>query len=186
MAPSNGKFVIDAVTGDVVEEVPNGGVLVHACNCIGNWGAGVALHLKKHFPEAYKLQYEYCQERTHEELMGSCLVILPQDEDSKAIGKEVYIACLFTSHGYGRKNSKTKNPGLSKKADVLTATKTALEDLRKQLDQLHSKGESDRVLEITSVKFNAGSFKVPWEETQLQIEEAFKDYGGTWIVVSPK
>jgi ADP-ribose 1''-phosphate phosphatase len=116
--------------------------------------------------------------------MGTCLLISPQAEDSEVIGKEVYIACLFTSHGYGKKNTKTKNPGLSKKTDVIAATKTALEDLRKQLDQSHS--DSDGVLNITSVKFNAGSFKVPWEETQSLIEEAFQDYGGTWTVVSPK
>jgi ADP-ribose 1''-phosphate phosphatase len=142
------------------------------------------LHLKKHFPEAYALQHDYCQDRTYEELMGSCLLISPQTEDSKAIGKEVYIACLFTSHGYGRKNTKTKNPGLSKKADVIAATKTALEDLRKQLDQSNS--NSDGVLNIASVKFNAGSFKVPWEETEAQIEEVFDGYGGTWTLVSPK
>lgn len=93
--------------------------------------------------------------------------------------KNVSIACLFTSKGYGRKNLKRKNPGLSKKDDVVAATETALVDFLEQL----GKGEGCSQA-ITSVEFNAGSFKVPWKETQALIEEVFKDYEGRWTVVS--
>lgn len=161
--------------------------MTDACNCVGEWGAGVALQLKKEFPNAYDIYYDHCQDKKHEELLGTCLLISPQAEDRKLVDKEVFIACLFTSKGYGRKNVKKGNPGLSNKDEVLAATKTALGDFKEQVNQRqdNSKGD-DGPLFIASVKFNAGSFKVPWEETRAQIEEIFGDYKGTWTVVSPR
>ena len=38
-------------------------IIAHGCNCMGVMGAGVALQIKKHFPEAYK-SYRQIHEHT--------------------------------------------------------------------------------------------------------------------------
>lgn len=166
--------------------------VIDACNCLGLWGAGIALQLKKEFPGAYKIHNNYCKDREMEDLLNTCQLIPPSEGNSKSkkndSAKQVWIACLFTSKGYGRKNAGPGNPGLSKKEDVVEATKEALEDFRKQLQDLRSKGgkedEDGRPGDIASVKFNAGSFKVPWEETESSIKAIFADEDIRWLVVS--
>ena len=115
--------------------------------------------------------------------MGTCQLIKPQQQ--RATSKAVQIACLFTSKGYGRKNLKKLNPGLSSKSEVLAATKEALKDFRKQLDDASGK-EGESTGDIASVRFNAGAFKVPWEDTEAIIKDVFAGYEGGWVVVSPE
>lgn len=158
------------------------------------------MQLKKQFPGAFTVYESHCKKRSLDTLLNTCLLIPPQPKDDKdttmsstsqghsAAIKSVWIACLFTSKGYGRKNVKRGNPGLSARREVVAATKDALDEMRRQLDVLR-KGENEQANglgEIASVKFNAGSFKVPWEETEALVKRSLAGYDGEWVVVSPR
>lgn len=173
-------------------------------------------------------------------MLGTCLLIPPQVGDfdnqsedtapsqgttstrSSATTKEstkknkkkepVWIACLFTSVGYGKGNKRTGNPGVSSKADIEEATRDALlgmmwkwRDLRAEAvaeeydegnDEKDEEGKSkdaegiaEKSLampgrEIFSPRFNAGSFGLPWEATEELILQRWGGVEVTWTVVS--
>lgn len=45
---------IKETEGDIFSS-PDGSVLIHACNCQGAWGAGVAAAFRTKYPAAYKV-----------------------------------------------------------------------------------------------------------------------------------
>ena len=49
------------VYGDLIEMAEHGDfdVIVHGCNCFCTMGAGIALQIKHHFPEAYYADCDY-------------------------------------------------------------------------------------------------------------------------------
>lgn len=59
-AGGNRTRTMKLVHGDLIELALEGAfdVIVHGCNCQCNMGAGLALHLKKAFPEAYQADCE--------------------------------------------------------------------------------------------------------------------------------
>ncbi len=160
-------------------------------------------------------------------LIGTCQLIPPQEEDyepaaitsmppskrrrvelssSKSIPKESlslrrhWIACLFTSIGYGKP---TKNhPGMDKPDVILENTRKSLVDLKEQIFKFESKEEEEeeekevstlRIAkaegempgELWSCKFNSGLFAVDWADTRKVLEEELKGLGKTVRVVSP-
>ncbi|KAH7041149.1 uncharacterized protein B0I36DRAFT_344778 [Microdochium trichocladiopsis] len=172
-----------------LRSLPTGSYLVHATNCLGEWGAGFALELRGIFPGAY-LQYRtYCDDfKTSAEaryasrdLVGHCYIIPPQDADIAAGAPEISIVCLFTSHGYGRPNKAKAKPGVDRPALVLGETKQALRHFREQLDGLGSAHD----LRVYSPMFNSGAFKVPWAKTSDLIRQSFDGWQGRWIVLEP-
>ncbi|RMX94487.1 hypothetical protein D0867_13837 [Hortaea werneckii] len=60
--------------GDIFSAPPNT-LLIHACNCEGSWGAGIAKAFKTHYPSAYQTYHAYCTSHTPEELIGTALLI---------------------------------------------------------------------------------------------------------------
>lgn len=154
----------------------------HGCNCLGTWGAGVALELKELFPKAFEADRQSCRENPNRiNLPGTCLLI-PHDASS-ALAPQVSMACLRTSLGFGRPNPRTNNPGLDGKDLVIKQTRSALRDLRAQLEDMGQERQKEIV--IWSPKFNSGAFKVPWEETEGLIEEVFAGWAGKWCVMQP-
>ena len=112
--------------------------------------------------------------------------------------KRHWIACLFTSEGYG-KPTKT-HPGMDKPDVILKNTRKSLVDLKEQLLKLEKGAEgrdggidsqSKKVMskdgprELWSCKFNSGLFAVEWEHTGKVLEEELKSLGKTVRVVSP-
>ncbi|KAL4809305.1 hypothetical protein BDV18DRAFT_131747 [Aspergillus unguis] len=95
---------ITEVEGDLFD-APDNAALIHACNCQGAWGAGIAKVFKKKYPAAFKIYNDYCRKyldkreyldlefitrfSTNERLMdrkirwpeGTALIIAPQRED---------------------------------------------------------------------------------------------------------
>jgi hypothetical protein len=66
--------------------------------------------------------------------------------------------------------------------DVLAATKTALGDLRSQLEAFGQSNfgpdkkwttDDEKPGRLLSVKFNSGNFGVPWEETEIVLASVF-------------
>ena len=101
------------ITGDLFS-APRNSILVHACNTRGSWGAGIALAFRDRYPEQYQRYRAHCKAHG-QALVGTCLLI-PGDEHD--------VACLFTSRAYGKYKDTP--------AEILAATKTAVQDLMEQ------------------------------------------------------
>jgi len=97
--------------GDLFSAPPNS-ILVHACNTVGTWGAGIALAFREKYPGHFRRYKAYCNNHNPDDLIGTCLLIPGEQHD---------IACLFTSRGYGRRKDQPD--------EILAATRTALQDL---------------------------------------------------------
>lgn len=162
--------------------------LAHGCNCLGSWGAGVALELRELFPNAFETDRQSCQEiQSRASLPGTCLLIPYESTwplaSADPAAPKVFIACLRTSIGFGKPNQRTNNPGLDSKDLVIAQTRAALRDLRAQLEEMGEERQKEIV--IWSPKFNSGAFKVPWEETEGLIEEVFAGWTGKWCLMQP-
>lgn len=137
---------------------PANTLLLHACNCVGSWGAGIAAAFKKHYPEHFAIYKAHCESKTPNALLSTCLLIPPQPS-----GPQHWIGCLFTSKKYGR--------GKDSKDDIMDSTDSAMQDMLEQLADME-----DRPKDIWMCKINSGSFKVPWSQTKKLIESlTFKD-----------
>lgn len=141
---------VKEVVGDIFDAPPNA-VLIHACNCIGDWGAGIAAAFKKHYPSAYKIHREFCKHGPNGKAkIATAQLISPTD------GQEHrhYIGCLFTSVYFGKKKD---SPNV-----ILDNTGPAMEDLLKQIAEASKTSE---IGELRICKINSGLFNVPWENT---------------------
>ncbi|TPX06823.1 uncharacterized protein E0L32_002319 [Thyridium curvatum] len=178
-------------TNLTLRTLPANSYLVHATNCLGVWGFGIAAELGRMYPAARKEYEEFCRAAAEnasqrwpprDALIGRCLVIPPQESDVAKGSPRVSIVCLFTSHGYGRASKVSGKPGRDSPSAILAATRRALVGFREQLDA--ERGRAEGCL-VYSPFFNAGAFKVPWEKTARVIEEEFKGWGGKWLVLTP-
>jgi ADP-ribose 1''-phosphate phosphatase len=146
-------------------------ILLHACNCKGKWGSGIAAQFKRHFPFAFERYRMHCS-LAGEEVLGKSIICssrtFPAAEHRE--DPDTRIACLFTSRGYGRR---TDPPG-----EILEATRTAIRDLLSRLDL------ENPPVNIHSPKINAGLFAVPWEDTEKVIRNAISPWSGKvfWTV----
>ncbi len=133
-------------TGNLFDKSHNV-ILAHACNCMGEWGAGIALEFKKRYFSAY---LEYKRICSKDDMRGKCYII----QADKSLN--VYIACLFTSYNYGRRKD---DPD------------TILENTRSAVTEMFSFCKNDNLtnLEIRMPKINSNFFNVPWEDTRNAI-----------------
>jgi ADP-ribose 1''-phosphate phosphatase len=162
--------------------------LVHGCNCLGNWGAGIALELRQLFPRAFEADRQSCQGAPNRaSLPGTCLLIPFKHAvplaSADPTATQVSIACLRTSLGCGRPNQRINKPGLDGKSLVIAQTRSALGNLRMQLEEMGDELQKDIV--IWSPRLNSGAFRVPWQETEGLIKEVFADWPGQWCVMQP-
>lgn len=171
-------------TGDIFTAAPNT-LIIHACNCQGSWGGGIALAFKKNYPEAFKVYAKHCRDHDAKSLLGTALLIPPVDGESETTGKgkvgaqrigasqrgkartKHFIACLFTSNFYGKRRDSP--------AKILAATGPAMEDLLHQVQAWNAAhkgggGAGEKVADVRTCKINSGSFGVPWEETVSVLE----------------
>ena len=139
------------VTGDIFD-APDGTVIIHACNCVGSWGAGIAAAFKKNYPNAFKGYQAHCKKSDPEELIKTALLIPPKDGAPKH-----WVGCLFTSKVYGKKKDTPQQ--------ILDATTPAMADLIKQMSH-----HAEMIKEIRICQINSGLFAVPWEHSKAVIE----------------
>lgn len=178
------------------------------------------------YPTAYKIHNGYCKSTPNQALVGTCQLIPPQQQDYEeggsstlslrserrkveepdrgSLGQQVpcrkrhWIACLFTSIGYGKPTK--KHPGMDKPDVILENTRNSLIDLKEQIlkleneeneedGQVSSKGRTsggeDKPGELWCCKFNSGLFAVEWTDTREVLEEELKSLRKTIRVVSP-
>jgi ADP-ribose 1''-phosphate phosphatase len=161
------KITLTERKGDLFAAPPNT-LLIHACNCVGSWNAGIALAFQKTYPAAYAIYQSHCSSRTPNSLLSTCLLIQPQPGDKP----NHWIGCLFTSRKFGR--------GKDSKDEILDSTDSALQDMLEQLEDGKKKPKG-----VWMCKINSGSFKVPWVQTKKLIE-ALSFKGGLHIDVVDK
>lgn len=101
----------------ILFQAPRGSILIHACNTVGSWGAGIAKAFKSRYPEAFEVYRDHCKEHHPNDLIGTCLIIRSEAGDHD-------IACLFTSRDYGKR--------VDSQEDILAATRLAIQGLLKQ------------------------------------------------------
>ena len=158
--PSPNKMIVVEKVGDLFD-APDEAVLIHACNCIGLWGAGIAAAFKTRYPEAFIKYREHCTSNDVADLNGSALLIPPLEED----GPKHFVGCLFTSKRPGK--------GRDSPEEILQNTETAMIDLMQQI------ALKPEISEIRMCHINSGLFNVPWENTKSLIEKLdFEDDNG--------
>lgn len=150
--------MINYIKGDLF--VSKSSILCHACNCYGSWGGGIAVIFRKKFPQSYKIYNEHCKRTGAAELLGTTLLIEPEN------GQRV--ACLFTSNLTGARKLPPN--------EIVHYTDLAMKDLIRQLSQENENGqgkenESNDLKSISMPKINAGLFAVPWDQTELVLEK---------------
>ena len=166
---SSASIHVHHVNGDLFTCAP-GSVLVHACNCLGSWGAGVAAAFRKKYPRAFRIYADHCRSHASRpsRLVGTALLIPPQTEGK---GRECtdWIGCLFTREQYGKAKGKTQRQDVE---DILEATGLAWIDLLRQIRKIENErvgGDRAKKVSMGDVvmpKINGGLFKVPWERTE--------------------
>ncbi|CAG8908629.1 unnamed protein product [Penicillium egyptiacum] len=175
---------VQETPGDLFD-APNGAALIHACNCQGVWGAGIARAFRERYPAAYKIYRNHCliyqdhpvtdiitdlrDEDPHPSLvvhrpLGTALIIPPQQSDFILHRRRHWIICLFTSEKYGsRKDSEDM---------IVNSTFAALQDLSGQLrglPQQASETGNERPKGLYSSRFCTGLFNIPWERIRKLI-----------------
>ncbi|KAK4574507.1 ADP-ribose 1''-phosphate phosphatase [Recurvomyces mirabilis] len=169
---------ITEITGDIFDAPPNT-LIIHACNCQGSWGAGIAKAFYDHYPSAYKKYATHCNTTKQKpSLVGTALLIPPtpptakpstsvttgsRNKKSPKTEARHSIGCLFTSSRFGR----SKDPP----AKILEATGPAMEDLLQKVQEWNdSVDEAEKVGEVRICQINSGLFNVPWEKTKAVLE----------------
>jgi ADP-ribose 1''-phosphate phosphatase len=185
-------------TGDIFD-APANTLIIHACNCDGSWGAGIAAVFKKNYPQAFEVHKDHCDEYGTE-LIESAQLIPPVDyfeagdeneetpdsalqfnipSKSKTKAKH-FVGCLFTSRHYGRRKDSPKQ--------ILAATAPAMVDLLRKVNAWNAGTEErEKIQEVRICKINSGLFAVPWAKTKGVLSEI--DVGRSLVkevrVVSP-
>lgn len=152
------KLRLTESVGDIFDAPPNT-LIIHACNCEGSWGAGIAAAFKQHYMGAFKVYAAHCKQNGHD-LLENALFISPQKLDKK---KQHFVGCLFTSRSKGKKKDSP--------SAILKATKPAMEDLLQQVKEWNSShAKEEAVGEVRICKINSGLFAVSWNETKELME----------------
>ncbi|KAK6509143.1 ADP-ribose 1''-phosphate phosphatase [Arthrobotrys musiformis] len=153
---------------------PANSVLIHACNCQGSWGAGIALTMKRFYPRAYVVYRNHCDSNAADSaaLLGTALLIPPQPGDRNSH----WITCLFTSQYYGRRVDAPDR--------ILEHTASSFEHFLKLLGDTERGGDADlgTAGEVHTCKINSGRFGVPWERTGRVLEDALERDGEGRVV----
>nr|POE51833.1 adp-ribose 1''-phosphate phosphatase [Quercus suber] len=157
--PENGTVVLHEETGDIFAAPPLA-VLIHACNCEGSWGAGIALAFRKRYPAAFTQYTDHCASHKYT-LLGKAFLIPP---DPLAVEtKRHFVGCLFTSKSKGKK--------VDPPVKILASTGAAMRDLMSQMRDWNDGHSDAKVAEVRMCKINSGLFRVPWEQTKSELEK---------------
>ena len=103
-----------------------------------------------------------------------------------------WIACIYTSIGWGKPNMRINNPGKDSPANILKHTEMALKSLRSKLEEFgpsncnkktRRETDDEKPGEIWSPRFNSGAFDVDWNDTLDVLVKQFVDFERPWIIV---
>ncbi|KAJ9669507.1 ADP-ribose 1''-phosphate phosphatase [Coniosporium apollinis] len=158
------KLTITEEVGDIFD-APDNAVIIHACNCLGHWGAGIAAAFRERYPKALKFHEAHCNKFSNKrDLLGTAQLIFPAESDSTR--RRHFVGCLFTSCFYGRKKDSP--------AVILENTGPAMVDLLRQIAEAK---KSAKISEVRMCQINSGMFKVPWAKTKAVLEDIILEDG---------
>jgi len=152
-------------------DAPEGSLIVHAVNCHGVWGSGIAKEFKNRYPEAHERYHSSCRTIYPIENLGGFLFVSDKSSWYEKLKwtRPHKVGCLFTSFGYGK--------NVDSPEEILINTTLAIHDMLK-FNELSKT--------IYSNKFNSGLFGVPWEKTEFIINTLLERYPQIkWIVMDP-
>jgi len=86
---------LNYIKGDIFES--NCSVLAHGCNCHNNWDAGIAVQMKKHFPEAWRTDVKDTTWGDKEKLGG-----ITWSYTTNSTGTHSLVFNLYSQYYYGR------------------------------------------------------------------------------------
>lgn len=145
-----GGFVVQ-VTGDLLKADVN--IIGHQTNCLGVMGAGIAVHIKKLYPEIFKPYQDLCfVNNKSRNLLGVCQLL-----ETNTKGK--YVANLFGQHSTSSTNQQTEYDYLEQalmKLKLVAKEKQLSVGLPWQLGSGHGGGD--------------------WNEVKKRIDKVFNDY----------
>ncbi|QGI69398.1 hypothetical protein CEK26_013355 [Fusarium fujikuroi] len=91
-------FVLEATSLNAIRSLPSDIYLVHATNCIAEWGAGIAAELATVFPAACGQYKTFCNTTIPDasrwpsrSLAGKCYIIPPQASDEARGAPRIHI-----------------------------------------------------------------------------------------------
>lgn len=155
IAEKNEDRYIQSTEGDVLELAPKGSFIVHAVNCMGVWGNGIAKQIKEKYPKSFKDYRTYCSSII---IPGDCRVA-PEENGHR-------IVSLFTSKGFGA--------AVDNKEKILLNTRKSLESF-----VMYIKSTSENVgkeIKVYSNQFNSGLFNVPWSASYNILNEVLQSH----------
>jgi ADP-ribose 1''-phosphate phosphatase len=148
-------------TGDLFNS-PDRAVLIHACNCLGSWGGGIAAEFRRRYPEAHRIYQNHCSDNSLSNLIGTALLIPPSEHQ----GPQHWVGCVFTSKRVGR--HKDTPP------QIIRNTELAMTEM---LRLIAEQGQG-AIVGIYMCRINAGLFNVPWRETKYILQSLDVDLRG--------
>ena len=129
-----------------------GDVLIHGCNCHNTMGAGVALYVKRNYPEAYEEDKRTI--RGDKDKLGNYTYV---DTTHFFYGTPITIVNAYTQYGF----ADFKNP--------VAVDYGAIESVMKQINVLY-KGKK-----IIMPRIGCGLAGGDWEEVKKIIDECLTD-----------
>lgn len=159
------------ITGNLLEQTS--GIIVHGVNCQGVMGGGIALQIRRRYPQVYE---DYIH-RIRSVLSLSTTNAERETKRKSLLGQVVYtqispeliIASAFTQMGYGN------NPDIvyANYAAIKQAFKTIADDLNIEI----SLGGTDRVIKFPMI--GAGLARGDWNIIQSSIFDVEFEYPDT-------
>ncbi|KAI0448329.1 hypothetical protein F5B21DRAFT_522512 [Xylaria acuta] len=184
-------------TRDSLHHIPDQSIVVIPCNCLGEWVSRFGKEAKSYFPGAHNEDFKHCTSFMDNktgfpgnEFVGTSFIIPPTMNDTAANGKQIWLACLYISHGYGAADTQTGRPGQDKHPDVSFQTKDALKHFRRQLrrgdcgmnNNLRGWNKWGKGMVIVTPKFSSAG-ETNWSIYRQHIEECFSDWQGQWLAL---
>lgn len=126
-------------------EAPKHTTILHSCNLQGVWGAGIAKQIKEKYPNSYHYYTSICSNKFAEIGTADCFV-----ENGQTI------AWIYVSNDYGKNVDSVEK--------IIKNTKLALINFEYY-------NHREKIYYVNSPKVNSGLFKVPWEKTEILINE---------------
>lgn len=132
-------------------------VICHQVNCQGRMGSGVALQIRKQFPESYEAYLKLCNKccANPSKLLGICQMVEVERDD-----RRFYVANLFGQLGYGYDGRQY----------------TSIDGFRRAISELRSK-MFVREVHSVAMPYKIGSVRggADWGEVLPIIEEGLRD-----------
>lgn len=100
---------MNIVLGDLLKAKEN--IIVHQVNCQGVMGSGLALSIRKKYPNVYEEYRNYCVRNVSDKLLGRCLLV--------RIKPNKYVCNLFGQFSYGRTATHTNYSAFRKALKLL-------------------------------------------------------------------